>query len=410
MNIWYAHHYAGSRLETSYGRPYYLAKFLNQKGHNCRVISASYHHLMRAPVNQISSVNSEEINGSKFTWLKTPKYSGNGVGRFLNMFAYAFRFRFTDLINKYQLEIPDAIIISSAHPFHIFAGIYWAKKYNAKLIFEVRDIWPLSLIQLLGISHYNPISLLFSWVEKVSYKKSDQVVSLLPNAENHMISKGLAQDKFNYIPNGIDKNTFSTSIKSSHSGYLSKLKKDGAFIFMYTGAHGVPNYMEPVIEAAAIIKSDKTSNIHFIMIGQGDQKELLIEMAAKNGLINVHFLDSIPRTEIPDTLKYADVVFIGGRNLPLYEYGVSPNKMFEYMVAAKPILMTISSPNNPVEISQAGTCLGSNAPLVIANEIIRYSNLPKENLRAMGEAGQKYVEKHHLYDVLAQQYLDVINK
>ena len=162
MNVWYCHHYAGSRLEANYGRPYFLAKALIEQGHRCRVISASFHHLMRSPVDQRNNVVSEKVNSVNFTWLKASRYVGNGAGRFKNMFMFAFRLRFENLVDDHEIEKPDVIIISSTHPFHIFAGAYWAKKHHAKLIFEVRDLWPLSLIQILGISEYHPLSIILN--------------------------------------------------------------------------------------------------------------------------------------------------------------------------------------------------------------------------------------------------------
>ena len=410
MNIWYAHHYAGSKLEATYGRPYNLAKSLAEKGNNCRIIAASFHHLMRAPVVQNNSVHSEKLDGINFTWLKTPEYQGNGLKRIMNMISFGYRFRTLDLLNEYEIEKPDAIIISSAHPFHIIGGIHWAKRYKAKLIFEVRDIWPLSLIQLLGISSFHPLSLILSWFEKKAYKQADAVVSLLPNAKTHMTELGLKSDKFNYIPNGIDAQTFENTQPSSYRDIIGELKNEGKFIFMYTGAHGIPNALVPLIKAAELIQQKGDKNIEFVLIGDGSCKQDLQNYAQNHQINNIHFLDAIPRAEIPDTLNFADLVFIGGRNLPLYKFGVSPNKMFEYMLAGKPILMTISSPNNPLELAQAGTCIGSNDPIIIANTVLQYANRPRSDMEVIGERGLEYVKKHHLYNILAQQYIDVIEK
>lgn len=410
MNIWYIHPYLGTPDNAEYGRGYFLGSSLLKMNINCRIITSSSHHLQQSEYNLVKNISEKKVSEVPFTWIKTPKYSGNGLKRIINMVTFGLKFRFIDLVVNHGHEKPDVIIISAAHPFHLLGGIHWAQKYKAKLIFEVRDIWPLSLNQLLGMSFYHPFSLLLSWFEKKAYKSVDQVVSLLPNAERHMQPRGLKSSKFNYIPNGILIDENNDTRPSSHRAYINSLREKEDFIFMYTGAHGIPNAMEPLIMAAKIILDQGINRIKFVLVGDGVCKPNLIQYAKDHKISNVHFLEPIPRNEIPDTLTLSDMVFIGGRNIPLYEFGVSPNKMFEYMLAAKPILMTVKSPNNPLELANSGVCLGSNDPKIIAKEIIKYSCLSSKELEIIGNKGKKYVLKHHIYDVLALQFLDVIKK
>lgn len=409
MKIWYVHPYLGVPDNANYGRGFFLARGLKKLNISCRVITSSFHHLIDSDYEQIDEVYDQEIDGVPFTWLKTPKYVGNSVGRIFNMILFGVRFWMIDLVKKYNYEKPEVIVITSTHPFHTIAGIHWAKEYNAKLIFEIRDLWPLSLNELLGMSVYHPLSLFLSYLEKKSYKNADQVISVLPNASEHMINNGLDPEKFNYIPNGIHVETKDYVPLSRYRDFIENLKRQGAFIVMYTGAHGVPNHMQPLVEAAEIIqRSDK--NIKFVFIGKGGCKDGLEKYAVDNSISNIHFLDPIPRIEVPDTLELADLVFIGGKNMPLYRFGVSPNKMFEYMYAAKPVLMTITSPNNPVEVSKAGSCIGSNDPQILADEILRYARMSEDELVAIGQRGKEYVEAHHMYTIIAEQYLQVISK
>lgn len=409
-NVWYMNHYSGSPKEANYGRPFFLSKSLCELGVKCRVIAASYHHHLRCPVAIDEDFYSDLVEGVPYTWVKTPTYKGNGFSRLKNMFSFAWKLWKHDLVKEFGIEKPDVIIVSSPHPFHFFAGWKWARKYQAKLIFEVRDIWPLTLTALLGTHPLHPFILMLAGIEKMAHKYSDQVVSLLPNALLHMRTKGLAQHKFNYIPNGIYLNPTDELRPSSHRQYLESLKEKGAFICIYTGAHGIPNALENFVKAAEITEKMRGEEIQFILIGEGGEKKKLIEYVTTNQIKNVHLLDAIPRNEIPDTLSYADMVFSGLLNDPLFKLGISPNKVFEYMLASKSILMTLSSPNNPVELAEAGTCLGSNEPEKIAAEIIRYSRLPPEELAAIGKKGNDYVKAHHSYDILARKYMDVISK
>ena len=408
MNIWYVHPYLGVPDNAEYGRGYLLGSALAKLDVQLRVITSSFHHLIQSDYDQQELVFSKKISDVHFSWIKTPKYKNNGLKRIINMFTFGWRFRWVDLVKDHSHEKPDVIIITSTHPFHIFGGIYYSKKYNAKLICEIRDLWPLSLNEILGVSTFHPFSILLAWIEKKMYVNANKIVSLLPNTKDYMIQKGMDKEKFHYIPNGTSLIESKKQL-SKYKDFLFKLKKQHAFILMYTGAIGIPNDMEPIVDAAAILQNKGLSNISFVIIGEGGTKQVLKDKVEDESINNIHFLDAIPRNEIQDTLSYSDLLFIGGKNLDLYKFGVSPNKMFEYMLAAKPIMMTISSPNNPLEQSNAGICLGNNDPNTIADEIIKYSKLSHKKLEEIGRRGEAYVKKHHLYDVLAQQYLDIIN-
>lgn len=404
------HHYAGSPIENNYGRPFFLAQAFREKGNNCRVIGASFHHLMRHPQTQTEKVLNKKIENLNCTWIKTPKYKGNGLKRFINMFCYSFRLRFTNLVKEYDIEKPDIIIVSTGHPFHFFAGHFWAKKYGAKLVYEVRDLWPLSLNYLLNLSTKHPLSILLSWIEKKAYRNSDQVISLLPNAAKHMIALGLDPNKFNYIPNGVKATVDGIYENSCHSDYLTNLKRNGGSILIYTGAHGVPNALMPLIEAAQIIDQRNKYNIQIVLIGNGISKPELRKYSEENKIKNLHFLSSLKRSQIPDTLNLSDAAYLGWQDSNLYKYGISPNKLFEYMFAAKPILMAGAHHGNPLEDSKAGICVYSSDPEKIADAIISLFKLSKNELDEMGANGKQYVDKHHTYDVLAQQYIYALTK
>ena len=147
--IWYCHPTAGSPQEGMSYRPYYLCKYWKKSGHQPYVISSSFHHLLHRPQYQKEDIHLQDIDGVDYIRLKTPFYQGNGIKRILSMFAYALQ------ITRKQKDIfkitgrPNAIIVSSTHPFHYLSLYPIAKKHQIPLIFEVRDLWPSSLIELL---------------------------------------------------------------------------------------------------------------------------------------------------------------------------------------------------------------------------------------------------------------------
>lgn len=403
--IWYCNHYAIKPELASY-RPYYLSSSLNTLGAKVTVIAASHHHLHTHPLEFNESYKKQNYDGVNYLWVKAPQYSGNGFARLKNMWAYANFLKSTNLVQKGILEKPDVIVVSSVHMLHFKAMKKWAKIYNAKLIFEVRDIWPLTLNELVGVSRLHPLSLYLSYLEKYSYKHADKVISILPNALEYMMSKGLKEEKFHHIPNGIIINDQAAQ-KVEAPTELTFLKDEGKFIVFYCGSHGTPNALSPLIEAAELLKGNV--QIHFILLGKGQKKQELIDQAQKAKLNNISFLDAVPASEVKAYLHFADIAYLGWNKSKLYQHGVSANKIFEYMLAAKPILQSIDSPNNPVELAKCGRCIPPMDPQAIAGAIIAFSEMDRMTLEEIGLKGFNYLQLKHNYQHLAQQYLDIIN-
>lgn len=400
--VWYLHHYAGApSLGMSY-RPYYLVKALNALGFSSYVIAASYHHLLYKKRLQTQSIHQEQIDGVPYLWLKTLAYSGNGIGRIANMFSYTvkivwFANRLVEITDK-----PDVIIVSSTHLFHYLTARILAKRYKARLIFEVRDLWPLSLIEILGVSPKHPLIMLMSWIEKLAYREADFVVSVLPNALEYMAPRGLSPERFVYIPNGIVITTPSSLPIDNRFEALKQLKNGGKFLIAYLGAHGTPNALEQLISAMHLLQQQNRMHIHAILVGNGIEKEALQKQAA--GLQNVSFWDPIEKDQVPHFLSYIDGAFIGWKALPIYRYGISPNKIFDYMLAGKPIIHAVNTVADPVQLARCGIIVAPEQPALLAGALQQLASLSQEELKTMGENGKSYVAAHHNYSILAKRY------
>ncbi len=403
MNIWYLNHYAGTKNSPKEGRSYYLSKGLVNAGENCSVITSSFHHLQReAYVEQEEKVVKKDIDGIPFLWLKTPHYKGNGISRIKNMLSYAYACWKNDFVKSGFLEKPDVIIITSVHPFHIFAGIKWAKKYNAKLVFEIRDIWPLSLNLLLGVSKRHPLSIVLSVIERIGYRKADLITSVLPNALEYMEPKGVSSERFLYIPNGFD-DSFTWSNTNIHQEELTKIRRRYSRLIMHTGSMGEPNGLEILVKAANACKSN--NNVAFVFIGDGSLKTELVTVSNSE---HIYFFPSIPKNQIMSALSFADICYCGAKNLPeLYKYGVSPNKVFDYMAAKKYVLLGIDSPNNPVELANSGFCFSPTNENTLYGVIQNIVNLKDSELQSAGENGYNYLLREHTFNNLA---VKLINK
>jgi glycosyltransferase involved in cell wall biosynthesis len=393
--IWIINQYAGSPYHGMTFRTYYLAKNFIKK-HEVNVFSASFSHVMSTPPN-VNRNTTESIDGIIYHWIKVFKYSqSKSVSRVISMFLFLFKLFFfsTDKLNK-----PDVIIVSSISPLPIWRAYLWSKKFKAKLIFEVRDLWPLSLVELGGISVYNPFVLFLGLTERFAYKVSDYVVSVLPDAFMHMQKKGLCPKRFKCIPNGIDLNMIQSKILPEFESKIPNNK----FIVAYTGAIGIANSLITFAKAAKILNDN--SQIQFLIVGDGSEKESILSIKQKYSLSNLLILDPISKSSvIPFLSKYVDACYIGLQSQPIFRFGISPNKLFDYLYSSTPIIQSIDASNDIVKDAKAGFSVEPENPKAIAEAIIKLSNLTLEERKELGRNGREYVEKYHSYEKLAQQY------
>lgn len=409
MKILLINHYAGSNIHGMEYRPYYLAKEWVKNGHEVTIIGASYSHIRTIQPEFEKGWKEEHLDGIRYLWVKTPTYEGNGIKRTINMMVFVKEvyLKAANLAETYQ---PDTVIASSTYPLDIYPARKIAKKAHAKLIFEVHDLWPLSPMELGNMSAKHPFIMVMQKGENDAYASVDTVVSFLPKAEQHMLEHGLKPGKFRYLPNGIDVEQWESStekIPEEHDKMIQQLKKDGKFLVGYAGTHGIANALEYVIEAAELVKDDP---IAFVMVGKGPERENLIKMAKEKDLTNIHFLPVINKKAIPDFLSKMDALYIGWRRSPLYRFGVSPNKLLDYLMAGKPIIHGIEAGNDLVAEAGAGITIEPENPKKIAKAAKEMRDYSQEALRDMGMNGKQFVINTHDYRILAQKFIQIMEE
>jgi len=401
MNILIVNHYAGSTAHGMEYRPYYFAQEWVKAGHIVTIIAASFSHLRYLQPKCQEPISIEFINNIKYVWIKTRQYQGNGFPRVLNMLSFSWK-----VWNKIlPIGAPDIVIDSSTYPLTIYGSAKIANKYGAKLIFEVHDLWPLTPMELGGFSKGHPFIMVLQWAEDYAYKKADRVVSLLPKAREYMVAHGMSANKFVHIPNGANFSNFDVrdSLPREHSALITKLKRQGKFIIGYLGGHNISNALKYLLAAAEMVK--KQDEIHFILVGQGSEKQALQDLARKLNLCNISFLSPISKTTVPMFLEAMDAVYIGWLRSPLYRYGVTPNKLIDYMMAAKPVIYSIDAANNLVAESGCGVSVPPEDPQAIADALYYMLKISPEEREAMGRNGYNYVKAHYDYGLLSKKYL-----
>ena len=384
-------------------RPYYLATEWQKMGHRVTIVASSNSHVRSVDPTTTSVLTEEVIDGIQYLWLKTPRYSGNGVRRAFNIFSFVVRlYQTRGLI--IQRATPDVVIGSSTYPLDMLPAHSIARQCSARLIYEVHDLWPLSPVELGGMSAKHPFILLMQWAENYAYRNADRVVSILPSAKTHMVNHGMIPSKYVYVPNGICVNEWlnaKDSLPKQHATELGRLKKEGRFLVGYAGALGIANALQAFIDAANMVDQ---AEVQFVIVGQGPEQDHLQERAAQAGLKNVTFLSVVSRQAVPQLLQAMDVLYIGLQKKPLFRFGVSPNKLMDYMMAGKPIIHAIETPSDLVTAAQCGLSIPSEDPIAIAKAIEVMMAKSGMERAEMGRRGLNYVMGNHDYGVLARRF------
>lgn len=401
--IWIINQYASTPETGAGGRPYYFAKSLAKLGYNVYLVGAAFTHLLRESPKFEDNFKVEAIEENfNFVWVKMPPYAeAHSKKRIANWFSFAWKI--TKL--KGLLPKPNVILYSSPSLVGYLGAEKLAKDLSVPLAFEVRDIWPLTLCELGGYSENHPFIRLLQWIEDRAYKNSNYVLSNLKNSYEHMQNRGMKPEKFSWIPNGFFKEEVEGALPLEKYT-LEQLPKD-KFIVGYAGTLGIANALDSFVKAASRFKD--YPDIAFVLVGQGKLKLALQKQVADLNLTNVYFVDSIPKKQVQSLLQIFDVCYIGLTKDPLFRFGVSPNKLFDYLYAGKPILYAIDSGKyTPVADAQAGIQIEPENVQQIVQAVLKLYNMSPEERIAMGKNGHKEAIHSYEYGGLTQKLASVV--
>jgi len=407
MNLWIFNHYAVSPDLPGGTRHYDLSHELVRRGHQVVIFATSFHYYLHREMRLRSGERwkTEDVDGVKFIWIRTPPYQRNDWHRVQNMVAFMFRaWRIGRKLPKLALEVgkPDVVIGSSPHLLTPLAACWVARHHRAKFIMEVRDLWPQTIIDMGELSEHHSITELLQALERFLYRKAEWIITLLPRAGEYITAQGISPGKVVWIPNGVDLTRF------QNSGSTGRGDED--FKVMYLGAHGQANALDVLLQAAKIVQDRGHEEIRFILVGGGPEKPRLIELAQKSGLKNVGFRDPVSKAEVPKALQEADALIFNLERARVFKYGISSNKLFDYMACGKPVLFAVEAANNPIEEAYCGLTVPPRNPQALAEAIIQLYQMPEEEREAIGRRGREYVEKHHAIPVLADRLERVLKE
>lgn len=403
MNILLINHYAGSPRHGMEFRPYYLAREWVRMGHRVQIVAGAYSHIRAHQPDLASQPRMDEvIDGIAYRWYATPGYRGNGVGRVRSMLSFLWRL-WRDGKRLARDFKPDVVIASSTYPMDIWPARRIARMAGARLVYEVHDLWPLSPIELGGMSRWHPFILWVQMAEDYAYRHADKVVSMLPKALEHMRSRGMAADKFTCVPNGVDEAEWAqpAPLPPDVQAELARLRASGQPIAAYAGTHGLANALDVLLDAAALLQG----KLQILLVGPGPERERLQARVRAEGLTHVTLLPPVPKAAVPSLLAQVDIAYIGWHDNPLYRFGISPNKLMDYMMAGKPIVHSVRAGNDPVTEAACGLTVPPNDPQAVAAALERLAALAPQEREALGRSGRAYVLREHTYPVLARRFV-----
>lgn len=408
MRIMLIDHYAGSDRYGMEFRPYYMARKWLAMGHEPIIVAADFTHLRKINPKVANDFDEEIIDGVKYVWVKTPVYFGNNTGRGLNISTFVVKLRrhAHALAEKYR---PEAVIASSTYPMDIYPAAKIAKASHAGLFFEIHDLWPLTPMQIGNLHRWNPIIMVMQAAENFAFRRSDRIISILPDTDKYIRKRGFDEGKFVYIPNGVivgaknaEDGRFISQIEQLH-----RLHADGWFLVGYTGNHSISNALENFIISTAHMRGEK---VKVVLVGSGNYKTELQQNVALNHLKNVIFLDPVPKNCMSALLAQLDAAYMGLSKSGLFQYGVSPNKLFDYMLAKKPVIYAVEASNDPVSDCGCGITVPVGDSKKIAEAILQLKNMTENERKEMGQRGYEYVLQHHNYDTLSKRYIDTLEE
>ncbi len=399
MRIWIVNHYADppDGLAT---RSYDIARRLVEHGHSTTIFVCAFSHYHFRPARHLGwrPWREETIGGVRFVWIAGVAYRSNDWRRVLNMLCFSALAFAAGLVRR---ERPDVVIGVSVHPLAALAGDWLARVKRARFFFEVTDLWPQTLIDFGRLREDGLAARAMRALERHLFHRAERIVMLWRHTDEYVASQGVSPAKILWIPHGVELERYEDL--APYDG-----APDRPFRVMFLGGFVTANAVDAMLDAAAVLQDRDRRDIRFVLIGSGQERERIVRRAHEMGLANVDFRPAVPKKEVGHAMREADAFIYGLQDLPLYRFGISLNKLTDYLAAARPIVFFGNSTYDPVRDAHAGVSVPPGDPGALAGAIETLADLTPEERMEMGDNGRRYLLEHHNIPVLARRLLDVL--
>ena len=395
-------------------RHHNLAKYMDKTKYNVYIISSSAVH--NSDFNFITDKKKfqiSNIDGVNYIHIKANQYKGNGLKRIISI----LQFFLNTIISRHKIKKmigkPDIVYASSPVPTAAVLGLRIARKEKAKSIIEVRDLWPDSIVSFNVAKKNNILVKILYYIEKIMYIKSDKLVFTMAGGKEYLIKKKY-RDKIDLskvynINNGVDVEQYEYNSNNYFVEDDEELNDLSTFKILYTGSIRKAYNVKQILELAKKIQDNNFDNVRIFLFGNGNEKEELVEYCEKNNIKNVIFRKFVDNKYIPNIMSKCNICLLHGKNVDIFKYGTSQNKMFAYLFSGKPIISSFYNPYELIEKNGCGITLKNNTLDEYYEAFVKiYNNYDK--MKDVYKENDKELLSRFDYKELAKQLEDVIEK
>jgi glycosyltransferase involved in cell wall biosynthesis len=379
-----------------------MSRRLIRAGHRVTMICGQYAAGDRAE-ETVGRVSESAVDGIRVLRVAEPYGNPMSFGRRLLAFG-----RFARTATKLVGRLDADLVFATSTPLSVgIPGMKGARRLGVPFVFEVRDLWPELAIALNVLK--NPALVWYARrLERRIYRAADRIIALAPGIRDGICATGYRVDRVDLIPNCADLELFRPSDElpaDERFGAASDLR------LVFTGAHGLANGLDAVLDAAAELKRRGEKGVRFVLIGQGGLKDRLMERGRREGLDSlVSWVDSVPKEELARILPRMDVGMMILKNVAAFYYGTSPNKFFDYLACGLPVLN-----NYPgwvaglIEKHECGVVVPPDDAAAFADAVVHLRD-HRDELPEMGRRARKLGEERFSRDRLADQFVAVLER
>ncbi|MBC7596933.1 MAG: glycosyltransferase family 4 protein [Kineosporiaceae bacterium] len=392
-HLWLINHYAATPLDGAGGlRHHFLASRLGELGWTTTIIAATTVHSSREQ-RAASTLRRGRFGNVSWHWIKSPNYTSGGLSRLVNMLVFTARLLVPRTTRS--LSSPSMVLGSTVHPLAAWAALRLARRHRVPFIFEVRDLWPETLIDMGALARDGLPARLLRRLERHLYRNAELIITTMPEAHTYITTFGVDREKIVWISNGTDVDSYK----------LTPPPMNVPFRFLYCGTHGTANDLEQIILGFHNAQNASGPGAMFLeLVGNGPSKPALIELVDSLGLHeSVLFSDAVLKSELPQMMEKADAVVLSMLPLKLYRFGISMNKLFDYLASARPVLLTGNPVNNVVRDANAGVWRRTNSASDISDGMTEMFESSYQDRAMWGANGFAVVKEEFSYEHLGKQ-------
>lgn len=399
--IWYISKYVAPPHDSGPGgRGWELMYELANLGYRSVVITSDANHLSQVP-KVTGPLLVDQVGGMLTVWLRTFKAPSAKSGRRILSWLH-FEWRLFRL-DKRSLPRPDVVVVSSLSLLTILNGILIRRRFRARLVFEIRDIWPLTLTEEGGFSQRNLVVRALGLVERLGYEEADTIVGTMPNLVEHVNNILGYRRSVECIPMGFAERTLGEEKPLPEEWSKKYLPAKNCLVVGYAGTIGITNALETFLLAAEQLRHD---GVQFLVVGEGPLLETYRERFCD--VPNLTFAPKVPKEMVPSVLAHCDVLYLSVYRSRVWDYGQSLNKLIDYMMAGKPIVASYSGHRSMVDEAGCGSFVPSDDVAGLVAELRRYMEMPSTARLEIGARGRSWLLQNRSYRTLAREYARIL--